>query len=311
MAFVKLDCGMLNSTIWMDREAREVFITALLMAEPIGTDEPMQQLEVRTLKATGWVVPPGAYGFVPAAGVGIVRQAGIEPEAGLDALERLGSPESDSRNPAWEGRRLVRVDHGYIVLNYDDYRARDYTAAERQRRYREKSKFRKEKQNVERDENVTVTRDVTLPSRWVPVTSRMQRAESREQKQSEDQEIHAQSEALRVTAVTESEQEVFEAIATIKAKYPKAGREDWITAEKKARELVLSGAATWPQLELGVERMAAHCRKTNRIVMNPSRFFGDHDQPWSQAWSIPKDRAEARLEGNVDVMQQFVRGGAT
>jgi len=175
MPFVKLDCGMINSTIWVDREAREVFITALLMAEPFGTTEPLEQLEVRTSRATGWVVPPGAYGFVPAAGVGIVRAAGVELEKGLQALERLGSPEGDSRNPAWEGRRLVRVDHGYIILNYAAYRERDYTAAERQRRYRENAK-RTPTVTAPLRENVTVTRNIT-------------HAESRSREQSAEEEL--------------------------------------------------------------------------------------------------------------------------
>jgi len=59
---------------------------------------------------------------------------------GLDALEKLGEPEQSSRTPDFDGRRLVRVDGGYIVLNFGKYRERDYTAAKRQRRYRERHK---------------------------------------------------------------------------------------------------------------------------------------------------------------------------
>jgi hypothetical protein len=138
MPFVKLDCGMLNSTLWFEREAREVFITALLMAEPREFLERVQQIEVRTLDPTGWEAPPGWYGFVPAAGVGILHRARVEKKAGYTALETLGKPEDSSRSQDFEGRRLIRIDGGYIVLNYMKYRDRDYTAAERQRRYRER-----------------------------------------------------------------------------------------------------------------------------------------------------------------------------
>src|SRR5439155_9825123 len=144
MAFVKLDCGILNSTIWMDRDAREVFITALLMALPDELTEPAPQLEIRSLKETGYVVPPGWYGFVPAAGVGILRQAGMDRKRGLAALERLGNPEPDSRSKEYGGRRLVRVDGGFVVLNFVKYRERDHTAAERSRRYRERLKAKEE-----------------------------------------------------------------------------------------------------------------------------------------------------------------------
>ena len=143
MAFVKLDCGMLDSTLWVDREARELFITALLMAVPYELKEPSKQIRVRTLEETGFEIPAGWYGMVEAAGIGIVRRAGMELESGLSALERLGEPEYESRTPDYEGRRLVRVAGGYIALNYAKYREKDHTAAERSKRYRERVMTRK------------------------------------------------------------------------------------------------------------------------------------------------------------------------
>ena len=136
MAFVKLDCGMLDSTLWIDREARELFITALLMAEPIEIRQPEKQINVANLDETGFVVPVGWYGFIPAAGVGIIRRAGMDVEIGMKALERLGNPDLESRSPEYEGRRLVRVTGGFVALNYDKYRQKDHTAAERAARYR-------------------------------------------------------------------------------------------------------------------------------------------------------------------------------
>jgi len=140
MPFVKLDCGILNSTLWFEREAREVFITALLMAEPHELLDPAPQIQVTSLDLTGWSVPPGWYGFVPAAGVGIIDRAKVDQEAGIAALEQLGSPEASSRSQDFDGRRLVRIDGGYIVLNYIKYRDKDATAAIRQRRFRERQK---------------------------------------------------------------------------------------------------------------------------------------------------------------------------
>lgn len=140
MPFVKLDCGMLDSTLWVDRVAREVFITALLMAEPFESSEAMPQIAVKSLDFTGWEAPAGCYGFVPASGVGIVRRSGVEAEAGADALERLGNPEPESRSPEFEGRRMVRINGGYLILNYAKYRERDYTSAARSQRYRERIK---------------------------------------------------------------------------------------------------------------------------------------------------------------------------
>jgi len=140
MGFVKLDCGMLDSTIWLDRAARELFITALLMAEPYELREPVKQIKVRTLDETGFEVPAGWYGFVAAAGIGIIHRAGMDLEMGMAALERLGEPEMESRTPDFGGRRLVRIPGGYIALNFAKYREKDHTGAERSKRYREKMK---------------------------------------------------------------------------------------------------------------------------------------------------------------------------
>lgn len=162
MAFVKLDCGMLNSTLWVDRQAREIMITALLMAQPKELQEDTPTLRVRTLEVDPFVVPAGWYGFVPAAGSGIVRMAGLQNEEGLDALERLADIDPESRTPDFDGRRIVRVDGGYVILNFDKYRQKDHTAAERSRRYRERKLSAYS--NITRVTNVTsrvATRSVT------------------------------------------------------------------------------------------------------------------------------------------------------
>lgn len=140
MAFVKLDTGILDSTLWVERECREVFITALLLAMPAEIERPLPQYEVRSLARTGFVVPPGWYGFIAAAGVGIIRRALIEQELGLQALERLGAPDPESRSPEFDGRRLARVEGGYIVLNFIKYREKDATNAKRQERWRLRQK---------------------------------------------------------------------------------------------------------------------------------------------------------------------------
>lgn len=79
-----------------------------------------------------------------------------ELEEGYNALERLGAPDPESRNPAWGGRRLVRVNGGYIVLNFEEFRRRDATGAERARRYREK-----QKELAEEKRHGVTSRDIT------------------------------------------------------------------------------------------------------------------------------------------------------
>lgn len=155
MPFVKLDCGILNSSLWIDKPARDIFVTALLLAEPEVYDNPIQQLSISDLKHTGWSAPPGWYGFVAAASTGLIARSGVSQEEGHKALERLGEADLSSRSNDYEGRRMIRIDGGFIILNYNKYRERDYTGAERQRRWRER------RRNALR--NVTVT----LPRRYI------------------------------------------------------------------------------------------------------------------------------------------------
>src|SRR5690349_7415540 len=131
MPFVKLDTGILNSTLWVERDCREIFITALLMAEPREFKSPITAIEIGNLEPSGFMVPPGWYGFVPAASVGIIHKAGLDQEIGKIALQRLAMPDQDSRSTEYEGRRMVRVDGGFVILNYMKYRDFDHTAAER------------------------------------------------------------------------------------------------------------------------------------------------------------------------------------
>lgn len=158
MAFVKLDTGILNSTLWIERDQRELFITALLMAEPREFSEPVKQIKIGDLDYTGFEAPPGWYGFVPAASVGIIRRAGVDKDSGMDALRLLGEPDPDSRSKKFEGRRLIRMNGGFIILNYMDYRDKDHTAAIRQQRLRDRRKalfVTRDEFNVTRNDNVT------------------------------------------------------------------------------------------------------------------------------------------------------------
>lgn len=151
MPFVKLDCDILDSSLWDWTPERHIFITALLMAKPHELKEPTQQLKVDSLESTGWTVPPGKYGLVKASGSMIVKKAltlshvdclDDDPDYvdGMKALEALGNPDKDSRSQAFDGRRLVRIDGGYIALNFQHYRDKDHTAAERKRRQRAREK---------------------------------------------------------------------------------------------------------------------------------------------------------------------------
>lgn len=142
MAFVKLDTKILNSTTWMDPDGCKVFITALLLAEPHELREETPTINVHDTNQAEFVVPAGWYGFVRAAGPAIAHQAMIEEARGMAALQRLADPDPGSRTPDHEGRRMVRIAGGYLILNYMAHRDRDHSVAERQARFRARQRER-------------------------------------------------------------------------------------------------------------------------------------------------------------------------
>ncbi len=142
---MKLDCGIIHSSLWAESSDTKIcWITLLLLADPNG--------------------------FVRAAPSAIAREAGIPAEVARKAISLFCSPDNESRSPENQGKRIERVEGGFHILNYEKYRERDYTNAERQKRWRESQRS-----------NVT---SVTEP---LPITPR-NTSRSRVQKQKEEGE---------------------------------------------------------------------------------------------------------------------------
>ena len=99
MSFVKLDSGIIHSSIWCeDAETKVVWITMLALAD--------------------------MHGVVSARAPGISSQSGVSIDKVRRVLVLLESPDGDSRSQEFAGRRIATCDEGFLILNYDKYRAR-------------------------------------------------------------------------------------------------------------------------------------------------------------------------------------------
>ena len=113
MPFVKLDCKILDKSIWRESpEVKIVWITILAMADSDG--------------------------LVEAAIPGIADRAKVSLEETEKAITTFQQPDKWSSSQDHEGRRIERVKGGFQILNYQEYRDKDYTAAARVKRYRER-----------------------------------------------------------------------------------------------------------------------------------------------------------------------------
>lgn len=97
--YTKLFHSILASTVWREpNEVRLVWITMLAMADRYGLVE----------------------GSVP----GLADFARVSVEDCRSALERLASPDPDSRSKEDDGRRIRPVDGGWQLVNHAKYRAK-------------------------------------------------------------------------------------------------------------------------------------------------------------------------------------------
>lgn len=144
MGFTKLDAEIVTSSIWAESsDTLRVWIYLLAKMDQFS--------EVHVT--------------IPA----MAMQCGLKVEEVKAIIDKFSLPDPDSRSQDFEGRRIEIIrDPEFIikVLNGQKYRARDYTNAERQQRYRD------------RHRNVTVTED----NSEVTGCNTRQKAEDRSQK---------------------------------------------------------------------------------------------------------------------------------
>jgi hypothetical protein len=141
MGFTKLDSGIIHSSIWFEPVyTRVLWITILAMKD--------------------------CEGFVGTSSRGLQAAANITKEQFDEAIKCLESTDRDSRSSYYDGRRVERVEGGWMVLNHEKYRMEEEKkreqARERTRRFREKQRLKEDVTQC----NVTAT----LPSVSVSVS---------------------------------------------------------------------------------------------------------------------------------------------
>lgn len=121
MSYTKLFHSILDSSIWQEsHQTRIVWVTMLAMADQ--------------------------HGEVQAAVPGLAKRAGVTIAEAEQAIATLSAPDTYSRTPDHEGRRIAKINGGWEILNHAKYRHaasledRKEKAAERAKRFRDKNK---------------------------------------------------------------------------------------------------------------------------------------------------------------------------
>lgn len=97
MGYAKLFSSIIHSTIWREEPHTKIlWVTMLAMADK--------------------------YGHVLASAPGLADAARISLDQCLHALDILQAPDPYSRTQDFEGKRVLSVDGGWVLLNYSKYR---------------------------------------------------------------------------------------------------------------------------------------------------------------------------------------------
>lgn len=100
--FVKLDCGITNSSLWFEPpETRIVFITLLTKCD--------------------------SEGYARCVRKALERDSNVASDAFERAMECLESPDPSSRDSSNEGIRIEKCEGGWLVLNYHKWRSFCYS----------------------------------------------------------------------------------------------------------------------------------------------------------------------------------------
>jgi len=266
LAYVKLDCGITKSTIWMaDSDTVRIWIYLLAEADLTG-------IVMSTLPA-------------------IARDNLMPAEKVRTILKSFMEPDPDSRDPENEGRRIVihcEPTWAIEILNYGKYREKDFSHAERQRAYRRRKK---------KIENGDVTRDEKSHSDG-DVTQRVTQAEAEVQVQV--QKVRTSS-TQRTTTATLTPRECSDLFEAFYAAYPKHENrkgcdEKWrrlMRESKNPRELAAVIMA-------GLDKLKTQCRKWREgyapgplVFLNQERW-NDEPQPMTGPGGEPCGPAALR-----------------
>ncbi len=137
MGFTKLDQGIVNSSIWSEPLAtRVLWITMLAMSDEAG--------------------------FVSTSVPGLIRASNISKEDFESGIKTLESPDPYSRTQDNEGRRIEKIEGGWVILNYPKYREREDKDFHRE--YMRVWRKNRKQQDCELTVNHGESRDVTVES---------------------------------------------------------------------------------------------------------------------------------------------------
>lgn len=244
--FTKLFNSILHSTVWSEpNEVRILWITMLAMANK--------------------------HGEVMASVPGLARMAGITIDETEHGLSRFMEPDPYSRTPDHEGRRIEKVEGGWLLLNHGKYRA--LMSAEERREYNRRKQ-------AERRAKLSMT--VNDKSMTISTVSTVQKQSTEAEAEAEKSHHPPKEHTARSAPSGYAVPPCFESVEGFTA-----ALSGWIESRKKLRK-----PATGRAIQILIDRLAEQ----------PDRAIAALDAATERGWLTVKwdwlDKSNGHRNGN-------------
>ena len=232
-----------------------------------------------------------ADGVVDATIEAIAGRTGWPIEFIRQGIAELEQPDPQSRTPAADGRRILRLDEhrnwGWSITNYSEYRDRG--------RVEERREFYREAKRKQRAKNVRELSETNVDCPAGPQCPPIAEAEA-----------VAAASAKSTTAALQPTDADFH---RFKAEYPKrAGSQPWSRA-RKAMHARLKAGNTITEILAGTQRYRAFVLETGKegseFVMQASTFVGP-EKHFLESWELPATDSSGKTKGQIETTESFM-----
>jgi hypothetical protein len=240
-------------------------------------------------------------GFCEMAAIGnVARTAGVTLAEAQEAVKALESPDNESGDPAHEGRRIERVEGGWMVLNAKKYDAIVTSVEKTELNRKRVAAYRARKRQCNAD--VTQSNDLSHFGNAIQTETHTHTSDSDKSKTAPP--------ALYVSCEAK-QRDAFEVGEVCQAAYPPGTHvtaASWRKAYRMIGSQLRSGESDVAMIE-GAGRYAAAMQASGSIgtqfVMAPNKFYG-HERLWLEPWPLPATKAEVSQNANLEASLKWL-----
>ncbi len=239
-----------------------------------------------------------ADGIVDATIEAIAGRTGWPIEFIRQGIAELEQPDPQSRTPAADGRRILRLDEhrnwGWSIANYSVYRERARTE-ERREHFRAAKRQQRARNVQDMSGHVETKLDNPECPQCPPIAEAEAKAEAK-----------AKADAKPTTAASQPTDGEFQ---TFKKAYPKrAGSQPWSQA-RKAIHARLKHGNTMAEILAGAQRYQAYAAWTAKegteFVLQAVTFCGP-EKHFLESWKLPAAEGNGKTKGQRETTERFL-----